>query len=200
MAAGRVAVTGARGRLGSAVLDSLRPPAFESLAWSRPEYDLDDETSAERLIRQYRPDVVIHCAAMTDVDACESYPDLAIRRNADAVYEMAMACSSNQVQMIVVSTAEVFGGRPADEIGHTERDRPQPVNVLGASKLAGEQAARRAFVRAGRSSDLRIIRTGSLFGSPGRDFPSELIELVDTREARHCRTLRIGCHIAQLHA
>jgi hypothetical protein len=133
----KVAVTGGRGRLGCGLLERL--PA--ALAWSRPDYDLDDPAAAERLMERDRPDLVIHAAAWTDVDGCARDPELARRRNARAVEELALACRQRGAGLVVVSTNEVFDGDRTDERGYSEADATNPPNPYGASKLEGEQAA-----------------------------------------------------------
>ena len=81
----RVAVTGAGGRLGSALVKQLSAAPFvrQVLAWDLPEHDLDDPASARHLVSMYRPDAVVHAAAWTDVDGCARDPALAMRRNGD---------------------------------------------------------------------------------------------------------------------
>ena len=112
----RVAVTGAGGRLGGALVDQLSRAPFVSriLAWDLPEHDLDDPTSAARLVSTYRPDAVIHAAAWTDVDGCARDPELALRRNGTAVGEMAEACAGSGSALVTVSTNEVFDGLRTD--------------------------------------------------------------------------------------
>ncbi|HYI23156.1 MAG TPA: sugar nucleotide-binding protein, partial [Candidatus Limnocylindrales bacterium] len=89
--AGPVAVTGARGRLGRAVADELTRRGTSFVSWTRPDYDLDDAAAAARVIERDGPELVIHCAAWTDVDGCARNPDLAERRNAAAAGELAAA-------------------------------------------------------------------------------------------------------------
>jgi dTDP-4-dehydrorhamnose reductase len=173
-----VAVTGARGRLGRAVVAEFQRRGQETIEWSRPEYDLDDENGAERLVERDRPRLVVHCAAWTDVDGCAHDPALAMRRNATAVGELARACSAAGVSLVVVSTNEVFDGARTDGQGYTEDDAVNPPNPYGASKLAGEHAARDAFARRDGGS-LWIIRTAWLFGPPGNDFPSKIVAAAD---------------------
>lgn len=172
-----VAVTGARGRLGSAVVAALEGAGVGAIGWSRPHYDLDDSGTAERLIERDGPDLVIHCAGWVDVDGCARDPDLAIRRNGDATRELAEACSTRQVPLLYVSTNEVFDGRRDDGHGYTEADAPNPPNPYGASKLKGELAAAAAF--SGTAADLWIVRTAWLFGASGNDFPSKIIAAAD---------------------
>ena len=149
----RVAVTGAGGRLGRALMTALQEAPFTGplgpLAWSRPTYDIDDPEAAARCIRQAAPEVVVHAAAWTDVDGCAREPERAMRRNAMAVAELAEACVRAGADLVVVSTNEVFDGRRTDGRGYAPEDRPRPGNPYGASKLAGETAAQAAFLRHG---------------------------------------------------
>ena len=189
----RVAVTGAGGRLGSALVKQLGAASYvrQVLAWDLPEHDLDDPQSAQRLIFRYRPDAVVHAAAGTDVDGCARRPDLALRRNGTAAGEMAQACVSSGAALVMVSTNEVFDGLRADGLPYRPTDLPHPPNPYGAAKLAGEQAARAAFwatgdefataaIEPGTARDstvpaLAIVRTAWLFGLPGADFPQKII-------------------------
>jgi len=145
----RVAVTGAGGRLGSALLRGLGEAPFAGvsgpMAWSRPDYDLDDPTAAGRLVARDRPEVVVHAAAWTDVDGCARDPDLAMRRNATAVDELARACAGRGADLVLVSTNEVFDGERTDGRGYEPGDPTAPLNPYGAAKLAGETAARAAY-------------------------------------------------------
>ena len=188
----RVAVTGAGGRLGGALVDQLSRAPFVSriLAWDLPEHDLDDPTSAARLVSTYRPDAVIHAAAWTDVDGCARDPELALRRNGTAVGEMAEACAGSGSALVTVSTNEVFDGLRTDGLPYRTTDQPLPINPYGRAKLAGELAARAAFgaigdefaagaldPAAGRRDlpALAVVRTAWLFGLPGSDFPQKIL-------------------------
>jgi dTDP-4-dehydrorhamnose reductase len=166
----RVAITGASGRLGRALTEELRAFA-EVSSWSRPDYDLDDPEAGARIVGS-RPDVVVHSAAWTDVDACAREPELARRRNGAAVGELAHACAAAACRLVVVSTNEVFAG---DRTGSPYRsdDSVAPINAYGASKLLGETRARAAF--AARPRGLLIARTAWLYGPPGNDFPTKII-------------------------
>jgi len=137
----RVAVTGAGGRLGRAVLAALAEAPFTGIsgpiAWRRPAYDLDDPSAVAGLIARDRPEVIVHAAAWTDVDGCARDPELAQRRNAEAVEALAGAAVAAGVDLILVSTNEVFDGRRTDGLGYRPSDAPNPINAYGASKLAG---------------------------------------------------------------
>ena len=172
----RVAVTGAGGRLGRALLDALAdargPDPLVPLAWDVPDHDLDDPESPDRLVRRDRPDVVVHTAAWTDVDGCAREPALALRRNGTAAGELAAACVQAGVDLVHVSTNEVFDGGRTDGRGYRPEDEPAPINPYGASKRAGEVAVRAAFVEGGGVVDARRAtavagRTARSSGSSG---------------------------------
>ncbi len=209
----RVAVTGAGGRLGRALVAALEEAPFTGplgpLAWSRPAYDIDDPAAAARCVRETAPEVVVHTAAWTDVDACAREPERAMRRNAMAVAELAEACVGAGADLVIVSTNEVFDGRRTDGRGYAIDDRPRPRNPYGTSKLAGESAAQAAFLRHGGLVDggrpgragipggadsappasppgvpqLAIVRTAWLYGPPGNDFPTRILAAADRARA-----------------
>jgi len=166
----RIAVTGAAGRLGRALVSQLGSLG-DVRSWSRPEYDLDDPDASSR-IRADAPDLVVHSAAWTDVDACARQPELAMRRNGEAVAEIARACRSAGSRFVLVSTNEVFGG-DALGTGYRPHDPVRPRNPYGASKLKGERSAQYAY--ADRPEALLIVRTAWLYGPPGNDFPAKIV-------------------------
>ncbi|MEO5965133.1 MAG: NAD(P)-dependent oxidoreductase, partial [Candidatus Limnocylindrales bacterium] len=185
----RVAVTGADGRLGRALIAALEEAPFTGpkgpVAWRRPAFDLDVLTDggAAALIDRDRPEVVIHAAAWTDVDGCARDPGLAMRRNGDATGALARACAAAGVELVLVSTNEVFDGARADGVGYAPDDEPHPVNGYGASKLAAERQATAAFAvdspgprlaEAPTGPRLAIVRTSWLHGPPGNDFPAKI--------------------------
>jgi len=182
----RIAVTGAGGRLGSALIDALADAPFTGpagpLGWGRDAFDLDaPDAVAERLDRD-RPEVVIHAAAWTDVDGCALEPGLAMRRNGVATGVLATACAERRTDLLVVSTNEVFDGARTDGRPYLPTDPRAPGNPYGASKAEGERLAELAFdARPGAA--LGIARTAWLFGAPGRDFPSRILEAADRARA-----------------
>jgi len=176
----RIAVTGAGGRLGRALIEALRDAPFTGprgpIGWSRPAFDLDalDEDAAAALLDRDRPDVVVHAAAWTDVDGCARDPALALRRNGTATTALASACAARDVELAIISTNEVFDGTRVDGLGYRPDDEPAPANPYGASKLAAEQGAAAAYRDGGRRG-LAIVRTSWLFGTGAPDFPRKIV-------------------------
>lgn len=182
----RVAVTGSTGRLGRALIAALEDAPFTGpggpIAWDRAAFDLDaPEGIATRLDRD-RPEVVVHAAAWSDVDGCALDPELALHRNGYATGVLAAAAAVRGLDLIAVSTNEVFDGARTDGAGYGPADPPSPGNPYGESKLEGEHAAVDAFEGSGRGA-LGIVRTAWLFGTPGRDFPSRIVAAADRAAA-----------------
>jgi dTDP-4-dehydrorhamnose reductase len=176
----RVAVTGAGGRLGRALIAALEDAPYTGplgpIGWSRRDFDLDRPGTIGDLLDRDRPEAVVHAAAWTDVDGCARDPDLALARNGAATGILAEGCAERGLDLIVLSTNEVFDGSRTDERGYEPGDQPNPINPYGASKLAGERAAAAAYERQGmRGGALGIVRTAWLFGPPGNDFPAKIL-------------------------
>lgn len=179
----RIAVTGSTGRLGSALVRALEDSPFTGpfgpVAWTRADLDLDAPFGAATALDRDRPEVVVHAAAWTDVDGCARDPGLAMRRNGEATGVLAGLCAERGLDLIVISTNEVFSGSRTDGLGYGPDDPTEPANPYGASKLAGERAAADAYDHPTAGGSLGIVRTAWLFGPPGRDFPHKILEAAD---------------------
>jgi dTDP-4-dehydrorhamnose reductase len=174
----RVAVTGSTGRLGSALVRALADAPFTGpsgpLAWTRADLDLDAPSGLDRALDRDRPEVVVHTAAWTDVDGCARDPDLAMRRNGVATGHLAIGCAERGIDLLVVSTNEVFDGARTDRRPYDPDDEVSPANPYGASKAAGEDVARAAY--GNRRGTVGIARTAWLYGPPGPDFPRRIAD------------------------
>jgi dTDP-4-dehydrorhamnose reductase len=131
----RVYVTGTKGMLGKSIVPIFReryevyPTDLEEVDICRFDLIVDD-------ICRCKPDLVIHLAAMTDVDRCEQEPDKAYLTNALGTRHVALACQRANAVMVYINTGSVYDGRKPTP--YTEYDTPAPVNVYGRSKYAGE--------------------------------------------------------------
>ena len=176
----RVAVVGINGRLGSALAEALEQAPFTGtrgpIGWDQPELDLDTltEASAGAFLDAERPEVVIHTAAWTDVDGCARDPELAMRRNGSAAGELAAACARRGIDMVFISTNEVFDGRRTDGIGYGPDDERNPLNPYATAKAEGERLSAAAFETDDAHGRLGIVRTSWLYGPPGNDFPAKI--------------------------
>ena len=176
----RVAVVGINGRLGRALAEALQDAPFTGtrgpIGWDQPELDLDtlSEASAGAFLDAERPEVVIHTAAWTDVDGCARDPELALLRNGTAAGDLARACARRGIDMVFISTNEVFDGRRTDGVGYAPGDARNPINPYGAAKVEGELQAIAAFGADDARGRLGIVRTSWLHGPPGGDFPAKI--------------------------
>jgi dTDP-4-dehydrorhamnose reductase len=172
-------VTGTSGMLGSAVVQCT-PASLQVIPFTRADADLTERSAVERAVAKLSPQTIIHCAAYADVDGCTTDPQRAWANNADATRLLAEACRENDVRLVYVSTDYVFSGTKCDP--YTPEDAPNPINVYGESKLAGEQAVAECL------EDYLIVRTQWLYGPGSRHFVEAVI-----RRARSGQLLRVVC-------
>jgi dTDP-4-dehydrorhamnose reductase len=167
----RVFITGIRGQLGQALASTLTNHAV--IGVDLPECDITSRVDIETAITEATPDLVIHCAAMTDVEGCARNPQAAYRANGLGTQNVALACHSIDAPMLYVSTNEVFDGTASQP--YLEFDAPNPINPYARSKLAGEWFTRHLLNR------FYIVRTAWLYAAGGRNFPHRIIQIADER-------------------
>ena len=131
-------ITGANGQLGHELVRATIAAGHEVVATSHETLDITDEFAVVLAIRTARPDVVIHAAAWTAVDACESDPEKALLVNGTATKYVADAAHAVGAHVVYISTDYVFDGNKNSP--YEEDDAPNPQSVYGSSKLAGERA------------------------------------------------------------
>ena len=166
----RVAVVGARGQLGSALVAALD----DAVPLTRDDFDLTDREGVMRAIERTRPDAVVNTAAYLDVNAAEREPESAFRVNALGARWIAQAADRLGAAVLYVSSDYVFagdGGAP-----YLEWDQPAPRSVYGRSKLAGESET----LAAGRRS--AVVRTSWIFGGAGKSFVNTIRRIADGRD------------------
>lgn len=135
----RVVVTGARGQLGS---ELCRQFAAEAIGIDVDTLDLAQLDAIEPALCRLQPDILINCAAYTNVDRAESEPDICFRINAEAVAMVADYCRKSNTVLVQISTDYVFSGKPPGRPWR-EDDVPHPLGVYASSKWLGEQNALR---------------------------------------------------------
>ena len=154
-------VIGARGTMGVDVCRLFTERGDEVLGPSRAELDVRDPAPVRQAIEQWRPDRVIHLAALTDVDGCQRDPEAAFLNNTLGAQNVALACQRYDVELIYVSTLAVFNGQKPE--AYVEFDAPDPANVYGRSKYEGEQMVRALAPRH------YVVRAGWVFGGGQHD-------------------------------
>ena len=178
----RIFLTGANGQLGRELQKRLQGTDY--LPTDVQELDITDASAVSAMISRYQPDVVIHGAAWTQVDAAEEKVDLAYKVNAIGTQNIAMACRDCGAQMVYISTDYVFDGTLGR--AYTEFDSPNPLSVYGKSKYAGEILARQATDR------LFTLRTAWLYGE-GPNFVRTMLKLGQEREELQVVNDQHGC-------
>lgn len=154
----------------------LAPRWANVVPLTRADADLTRADEVRACLTEVGPDVVVHCAAWTDVDGASREPAAAWEANAEATGHVANVCSDIGARLLYVSTDYVFDGEDGP---YVESDRPSPINAYGKSKLGGEEAARRC-------EDHLIVRTQWLYGPGGRNFVAAILDA-----ARSGRSLRV---------
>lgn len=144
------------------------------------ELDVTDVRAVEAAVRELRPDILFNCAVI-EVDACERNPDAARRVNVEGPGHLAEAAHAAGAVLVHFSTNYVFGGDRSDDHPYTTEDFPDPVNVYGVTKWAGEQETARRCPRS------FVVRTSWVYG-PGK---SSFLSTVATRLARGQRVQAI---------
>ena len=152
---------------GRAVVAHCRQRDDDVFGYNRYTLDITDNAAVESAFRQTSPDIVINCAAWTDVDGCQSNAQRAYEVNARAVETLAVNSRQCGAAFVTISTDFVFSGEK--DGFYTQRDDPNPVSVYGDSKLQGERRAQLAYART------IVARTSWVFGIGGRNFLSSVM-------------------------
>ncbi|TCO60254.1 dTDP-4-dehydrorhamnose reductase [Caldanaerobacter subterraneus] len=207
----KILITGARGQLalqlrsiiekGRSEIGEIDPIYKEAVIkyTSHDELDITDLTSVLRFVDEYRPDIIINCAAYTNVDKCESDIDTAFKVNAIGPRNLAIAAQRVGAKLLHVSTDYVFNG--TGDIPFREYDIPQPINVYGKTKFLGEQYVREFCDR------YFIVRTAWLYGKYGKNFvytilkaakEKEYLEVVNDQKGNPTNAEDLAHHILKL--
>ena len=171
----KVLVTGAKGQLGTDLMNELAKRGIEGIGVDVEEMDITDKDACRRVITEAGPDAVIHCAAYTAVDAAEDNVELCRRINGEGTRNVAQACKEADVKLMYISTDYVFDGqgtRPWEP-----DDERHPLNVYGQTKYEGELAVEEL------SDKYFIVRIAWVFGVAGKNFIKTMLRLGKERGA-----------------
>jgi dTDP-4-dehydrorhamnose reductase len=177
----RIAITGVSGQLGRELIRSL--DGHELAKLDRARVDIADPASVSA-IRATGCEVIIHAAAMTDVDACELDPERAHQVNATGTAHVAEAARALGARLVYVSTDYVFDGTKREP--YTEADPTNPINAYGRSKLEGERAVE------GLGAAALVVRTAWVYGLGTRNFVTEILRLARSKPTLHVVDDQIG--------
>ena len=171
----KILITGAKGMLGHDLIDKLKD--YEIIATDIDELDVTKESAISQ-IKDSNPDIIVHLAAYTDVDGCEDNISQAFEVNALGTRNVAIASKELDIPMIYISTDYVFDGKK--DSPYFEFDTPNPLNIYGKSKLAGE------WFTQNLSPFPIIVRTSWLYDKYGKNFVYTILNL-----AKRNNTLKI---------
>ncbi len=167
----KILITGAKGMLGITLVKTLADD-YEVIATDRESADITNYDAFLAAISKFRPDVIIHCAAMTDVDGCEKEPEKAYSINTDGTENVALAANEHNCRLIYISTDYVFDGDK--DCPYVESDKAGTAHtVYGRTKWRGELAVSKFC------SNSVIARVSWLYGSKGPSFVHTMLKLAD---------------------
>lgn len=168
----KILVTGVTGQLGYDVVRELERRHIEYKGTSSKEMDISDPEAVERVITEYHPDAIIHCAAYTAVDKAEDDYGWAMDVNAKGTLAVAKAAKEIDAKMLYISTDYVFNGKGIEPF--TVNAVKEPLNVYGLTKLFGEQAVQMLLTK------YFIVRIAWVFGKNGNNFIKTMLKVGKT--------------------
>jgi dTDP-4-dehydrorhamnose reductase len=171
----KVLVTGAKGMLGTDLCQAWQAQGYEIVATDIQEMDVREPMQVQKTFADFKPELVLHLAALTDVDGCEREPEQAYRTNTIGTQHVALACQRAKVPLVYISTLSVFNGDKCEP--YTEFDMPNPQSWYSRSKYEGEKVVERLL------QCYYIVRAGWMFGGGREDkkFVAKIIDLARNR-------------------
>lgn len=170
----RTIIVGSGGRLGAALLREWSRAGEEVLGFDRRQLDLADDAALRATLEPLDFDALVNCAALTNVDYCETHEEEAYRLNAEAVRTLGEICARKGARCIQISTDYVFDG--ASKTPYREEDAAEPISVYGASKRAGEVALL-------ETSDRHLaVRVAWVFGPDRSSFVDQVLQRAREQE------------------
>ena len=197
-----ILITGSKGQLGNDC-ERVFSASHALTCLDIDELDIGDSGSVNQTADRIRPEVIINCAAFTQVDACETQPETAWRVNATGPENLARWARTNGALLVHISTDYVFDGKKTPPETYVETDAPAPLSGYGKTKLAGEQAVTAA------GGDFIILRTAWLYGFHGHNFlrtilkknlaePERRLTIVDDQYGSPTWSYRLALQIRHL--
>jgi dTDP-4-dehydrorhamnose reductase len=179
----KIALTGSEGMLGHDIKKVFSDVEITALAHDSLDVTVLDDVVKK--VGEVRPDLLIHAAAFTDVDRCESEPEKAYLVNGIGARNIAMACEDIKCPVVYISTDYVFDGSKRNS--YDEWDGTNPINVYGVSKQMGER-----FISM-LTNRFYIIRTSWLYGKNGKNFVETIIKLLSEKKSIEVVDDQVGC-------
>ena len=180
----KILVTGANGMLGQDLCPILQDEGYEVIETDVQTLDITNPDMVDKVLKTEKPDIVIHCAAYTNVDKAEEDIDTARLINSKGTENIAKACADIEAVMVYISTDYVFNGEGTKP--YQPNDKADPIGVYGLTKWEGEQAVRKYCKK------YYIARTSWLYGIHGKNFVETMISLADKPELKVVDD-QIGC-------
>jgi len=181
-----ILVTGASGQLGKSIQKlSQKYPDNKFTFTDIAELSITDKGAINRYFGTHSYDYCINCAAFTNVEQAEKTPEPAFELNAYGVKYLSLACKKHDVVLIHISTDYVFDGEK--EGGYTTKDKPNPINQYGKSKLAGENSIQEIMDK------YYIIRTSWLYSEYGNNFYNTILNKAQTEKVLYITDEQTGC-------
>ena len=182
----RVLVTGAGGQLGVSITKLANEfPELELTFASKSEVDLTNPESISRSFSSANFDYCVNCAAYTQVENAERFPEKAFAVNAEGVRNLADICRKKNVKLFHISTDYVFDGEK--KTGYHPGDQPNPINEYGKSKLKGEEYIKQLL------DEFLIIRTSWLYSESGTNFYTTILQKARQGETLRVTDSQVGC-------
>lgn len=180
----KVLVTGVKGQLGFDVCKELDRRKIENKGIDREDCDITDEKAVYDYIKNYAPDVVVHCAAYTAVDRAEDEKEICYNINVNGTKYIANACKEIDAKMVYISTDYVFEG--TGDKAYEVNDKISPNNTYGLTKYQGEEMVRNILDK------YFIIRISWVFGINGNNFINTMMKLGESRSELNVVADQIG--------
>ena len=180
----KVLVTGAKGMLGQDLCPILEDEGYEVIETDVDTLDITNFEQTESVLADKIPDIVVHCAAYTNVDKAEEDLETARLINSKGTENLAKVCGKFGMTLVYISTDYVFDGTKTEP--YTPDDEPCPINNYGLTKLEGEQAVQKYCEK------YYIARTAWLYGHHGKNFVETMISLADKPELKVVDD-QVGC-------